>query len=503
MSLKELYSKLFTKLDFISRLQQIKNLLEWDQLVMMPSGAEKSRARQCEALAKVIHDKQVEPELGSIIQSLNALDLNELNKWERANVRDAKRNYDKETKLSSELVMKLASMQSKGYNIWVEARKNNDFALFAPILQEWVTLLQEKSKAIDPTKSTYDVCIDDFERGLVCERIDPIFDKLKAGLKPLIKKIVSKPKPDDSFLKGPSFALDKQTEFSHSVAKQIGFDVTCGRLDVSVHPFTISAHPRDTRMTTRYYENNLMEGLSGTVHETGHALYEQGRNMEHENMPVSEPLSMGLHESQSLFWERNILLSEPFWKHYTAILKQNFPQIPSNITAKDLYAAVNIVTPNLIRLEADEVVYPMHIILRYELERDLINGKLNVNDLPELWNQKMKEYIGIVPSTNAEGVLQDVHWSEGLFGYFPSYSFGAIYAAQIFAKACKDIPDLINQIEHGEFANLRAWLGENIHKMGSLYSSGDELMTVVTGEPLNVDFYLNYLTQKYGALYNL
>jgi len=254
------------------------------------------------------------------------------------------------------------------------------------------------------------------------------------------------PIPDTSFLQH-KFNVDSQIKFNHQLAKELGFDTNSGRLDVSVHPFTCEVSPSDVRMTTRYKENDIVEGITGTIHETGHSLYEQSRPKEYSELPVSVALSMGIHESQSLCWERMVGLSFGFWEHYWPKLKELFPQIPSTITVDQFYKAINLVKPSFIRVEADEVTYPMHIILRYEIEKGLMNGSIQVDDLPSLWNQKMKEYLGIEPTTDTEGVLQDTHWSCGLFGYFPTYLLGAIYASQFFTQALKEIPNLLEEIK--------------------------------------------------------
>jgi len=287
------------------------------------------------------------------------------------------------------------------------------------------------------------------------------------------------------------------------LALNLGFDTEGGRLDVSVHPFTCDIHVTDVRMTTRYKETNILEGITGTIHETGHSLYEQGRNIKYANLPVSEALSMGIHESQSLFWERMIGLSFPFWKHYFSKVKDHFSQIPSEISVEQFYKAINEVEPGFIRVESDEVTYPMHIILRYELEKGLIEGTIEVDDLPKLWNAKMKEYLGIEPSTDSQGVLQDTHWASGLFGYFPTYSLGAIYSSQFFEQLKKEIPNVDQLLENGDFKPVREWLRNKIHIVGSLYPSGDLLAKEVTGQPLNPSIFTDYLQKKYSKLYDL
>jgi carboxypeptidase Taq len=451
-----------------------------------------------------LHEKRTDPQLGSLIESLwsqgeEKLRAEGLNEWQIANIRDARRDYLKQTRIPKEIVEKMAQLSSRGYQVWVKARESNDFALFAPILTEWIALKKEASALIDASKSAYDVCLDEYERGLTTDRISLVFADLKAKLVPLLKKIIAQPKVDDSILTKGKFDLATQTKLSHQIAKEIGFNTENGRLDVSVHPFTGGPGPYDVRMTTRYREENLLEGLTGTVHETGHALYEQGRNSAYRDLPVSEPLSMGVHESQSLLWERMVALSRPFTERYWPVLQGNFKlEAKSN---DEIYKAFNAVLPGLIRVEADEVSYPMHIILRFEIERDLFAGTLKVENLPTVWNAKMKEYLGIDVPSNKLGVLQDIHWSGGAFGYFPSYTLGAIYACQIFHAAKVQLPELDTNIREANFAPLRKWLNVKIHERGSLYDDGEKLLEEVTGRKIDIDLFIRYLTEKYSKIY--
>lgn len=358
-------------------------------------------------------------------------------------VRDAARNYKKVTALSKEMAQRSAELNSRGYQTWVKAREQDDFSQFAPVLSEWVELLQEKCSLIDASRPAYDVCLDDFERGMTAERLDVIFGQVKEGLVPLLNAIREDGTPPDaSWLKG-QYDVKEQAALCASIAEDLGFDMTRGRLDVSVHPFTGGAHPSDVRMTTRFKPEDLTEGLTGAIHETGHALYEQGRNLDYDGLPVNEALSMGVHESQSLLWERMVCLRPSFSKYLLPRLSKSFPQLPKDATPDQLYAALNVVrTPSMIRVESDECTYPMHIILRYEIERGIMDGSVAVADLPELWASKMQEYLGCTPASNAEGVLQDVHWSVGAIGYFPTYSLGAMYAAQVDQRSCHPAPHM-------------------------------------------------------------
>ena len=341
---------------------------------------------------------------------------------------------------------------------------------------------------------------------MTSDRLNNLFAEVRDGLVPLIKEIKTKgTAPDASWLNG-KYDLDQQALLCRQIALDLGFSLEKGRLDVSVHPFTGGAHPTDVRMTTRFKEEDLTEGLTGAIHETGHALYEQGRNDDPEwlDLPVSSAMSMGIHESQSLLWERMVALGLPFQSYLLPKIKQFFPSFPADKTAKDLYEAQNAMRdPSLIRVESDEVTYTMHIILRYEIEQGLIGGTISADDVPTIWNSKMQEYLQVAVPSDSKGCLQDIHWAGGAMGYFPTYTLGAMYATQIYECAKDQIPRLEEQLAAGEFAPLRAWLNENIHRAGSLHATGDELMVAVTGKPLDPKVYLKYLRDKYTALYKL
>lgn len=499
------YDALAKKLKEVSALGGISGLLGWDEMVMMPAGAAESRAVQKAALAGVLHEKQTEAELGGLLAKLQAANLaDELDAYQQATVREAARDYGKLTAVPKELAQREAELESRGYQAWVKARQASDFAQFAPVLQEWVDLRREKARLVDPAGPVYDTLLDDYEKGMTAARLDEIFGQVKEGLVPLLADLRERgTAPSDTWLKG-DYDTKRQAELCHKIAVAMGFSLENGRLDVSVHPFTGGAHPTDVRMTTRFKQDDLTEGITGAIHESGHALYEQGRNLQYDGLPVNQALGMGVHESQSLLWERLVGLGRPFSAYLLPLMKEYFPQLPEDKGAEDLYAALNIVkVPSMIRVESDEVTYPLHIIIRYELEKALVEGSIQVADLPQLWNQKMNEYLGCEPESDARGVLQDVHWSAGLFGYFPTYSLGAMYATQIFKAAEAELPGLADDIAGGRFERLRLWLKEKIHKVGSLHTSGDELMKAVTGAPLDPQVFLAYIKDKYSELYRL
>ncbi|KAF9999983.1 hypothetical protein BGZ65_004746 [Modicella reniformis] len=487
-SVRSLYNKICTSLKDNSILQGVSALLGWDQEVMMPSKAADTRAQQA---------------------------------------------YKEATALPSELVKESAALTSEAVAAWAEARKESDYSKFAPYLERQIKItrakvahrikggvcdevrkINEKARASLNLKDTdecykgyYQALLSIYETGFKEDELGVLFADLKKSLVPLIAKIKAKNfQHDNSFIRG-DWDVEKQTQYSHRIAKELGFDTEAGRLDVSTHPFTNGPHPTDVRMTTRYMIDNFQEGINGTIHETGHSLYEQGRNREYDGLPVNQALSMGIHESQSLLWERMVGLGKPFWTYALPLLKEQF-QEPSHenlqsVTPEQFYKAFNRVQTDFIRTEADEVTYPLHIILRYEIEKALIEGDINVSDVPSLWNAKMKEYLGLDVTEDRLGCLQDTHWAIGYLGYFPTYTLGSIYAVQIFNEAKEAIPNLDEHLAKGEFHVLKTWLNKNIHEQGSLRESGDDLIKDLTGRPLDSQFYVKYLTEKYTEIYNL
>jgi len=500
------YDALKRELATLNDLRSLEGLAGWDELVMMPSGdgAANARARAMATLAGVIHDKATSKALGALIEACDGT----LRGKDGANVRRAKESYAKATAIPSEMAKKRAELGSRGYQTWVKARESGEYGAFAPVLEEWVALTKARCELIAPGADAYDVALDDYERGMTSARLREIFTVVREGVVPLIEKVYAKDGP--KALRGRAnplsgtFDVDKQAELARDVAVALGFDLTKGRLDVSVHPFTGGCGPDDVRMTTRYKADDLLEGLSGCVHEAGHSAYEQGRSIDYRGQPVSEAHSMGVHESQSLLWERMVALSEPFAHFLLPKLQSTFPGRFDGVTEEALYAGYNVVKkPSVIRVESDEVTYPMHVILRTELEMDLLSGKITVHDLPKLWNAKMKEYLNVDIENDKQGVLQDVHWGSGAIGYFPTYIIGQILACQIFNAAKRSIDDLDGQIKRGEFAQLLAWLRVNVHERGSECDSVDELMMKVTGKPLDAAEFVTYLTEKYTKLYDL
>lgn len=501
-ALKEDYFTLARRLEETNRLGGIMGILHWDQEVIMPAGASESRAQQIGALAGILHEKSTHPEMGKLLDRLPHADENGFDSFEWCNIREARREFDMATRIPKKLVTELAELSSRAHQVWVKARAENRFSDFAPVLKRLIDLKIKWADHVFPHMQAYDANIDIYERGTTQQDITPVFDQLKAELIPLIKAIKeSGYHPDTDFLSG-QFPIEKQEALGRKISEEMGFQFDKGRMDVSVHPFCGGSHPTDVRITTRYRTDNFVESLYAVIHETGHGLYEQGRMQKGRDLPVSEALTMGIHESQSLFWERMIAQGKPFCTHYLPLLAETFPQNFKDVTPEKLYEAVNVSQPSLIRVEADEVTYPMHVILRYELEKGLFDGSIQVEDLPKLWNSKMVEYLGVEPPTDTLGVLQDTHWSGGAFGYFPSYTLGAIYASQFYQALLQAKPDAEKQVEAGNLASVKDWLGINIHQQGRLLSV-PALVKQVTGEELNPQSFLDYLKSKYQKIYRL
>jgi len=473
------YEEFISIVKRIHLLEYVDHLLGWDKEVIMAEGGERVRAEQTGVLAGVCHDLATSKRLGEL---LSILEKEELDADQRSNVREVRREYERATRVPCELVEKIARTTSKAHNIWVEARKKKDFSLFAPTLKKILALKKEYASIVDPSRKPYENLLHEYEPWFAPSEIDIIFDKIKEKLVPLIKAINDTSNTD--FL---NEMIDKKVQFTFNkdMAKIMGFDFTNGRLDVSVHPFT--CHPADVRITTRF-SDGWWYALASTFHETGHGMYEQNLPTAHTATPRGMDAWMAVHESQSRLWENQIGLSQSFWQEHFPELKEKYGL---SVDFDTFYRAINKVEPGFIRVNADELTYPLHIILRYEIERDLFEGTIDVDDLPRVWNEKIHEYLGITPPNDAEGVLQDVHWSCGLFGYFPTYLLGNMLSSQFFEKAATE-----------DLQELGAWLKKNIHEYGRKYGT-HELVERATGNQPRPDEYLKYLEEKYTKLYDL
>ncbi len=492
------YEQFIEEVNTFSRIQAIQGQLSWDQQVMMPPKGANARAETLAWLSGRAHEIIASEKMGELIIDLEN-NVTNLNEDQKTNVIEMRRSYDKSTKIPAEFIEKLTKVRSKAMGIWAEARKEKDFGLFAPILSELVELAREKISYLDNGKTPYDTLLDDYEMGLTVEYLDPLFANLKEGLIGLLNKIMDSKKQKINMPK-MTFPIKNQEAFCLKISEQMGFDFESGRMDISPHPFSISIATGDTRITTRYDENEPFSCLYAVMHETGHGLYEQGLPHEFALTPRGTAISLGVHESQSRLWENQIGRTEQFWKFSLPLFQEEFPDFPKNINAAQMNLIANQVEPSFIRVEADEVTYNLHIILRYEIEKRLFNGDLEVDDLPNVWNKMFKDWFGLDVSDDAIGVLQDIHWSMGAFGYFPTYTLGNLYAAQLFETMKNKFEDVDQMIENGDWEPLLQWLRENIHEKGRLYNPSD-LIENATGNAPSSEPFLKYLNEKYSALY--
>ncbi|HLM84441.1 MAG TPA: carboxypeptidase M32 [Candidatus Bathyarchaeia archaeon] len=503
MAKEKKISELRGKLQELYHIGSALAVLNWDMEVFMPPKGAALRAGTISNLSGILHEKFISKEFSDILKKAKVqLDAGKLDEEDSAIVRELWREYERQKKLPVDFVREMAQICSEGHNIWADARKKSDFNIFLPHLKKIVALKRREAELVGWKKSPYDALLESYEPFATSEEMSMIFEDLKKFLVPYLKKISdSSIKISRDILKG-NFPIEKQKQFNEEVAKKIGFDFEAGRLDTSVHPFSTGFHPNDVRMTTRFEKDNLLDSFYSVIHETGHALYEQGLSKKNFGTPLGEAISLGIHESQSRMWENTVARGKNFWEYFFPKMQKEFPQPFAKIKFDDFFRAINFVRPSLIRVESDEVTYNLHIILRFEIEKELIEGSIEVEDLPKIWNAKMEEYLGVAVPNDKEGVLQDVHWSGGAIGYFPSYTLGNLYAAQFFAAAKKDMPNLEKEIAAGEFSPLLEWLREKIHMHGKFFSAGD-LVREVTGESLTSQYFIDYLKEKFGEIYNI
>ncbi len=490
---------------FVKRLRELADinhalgLMSWDQETYMPPRGTARRASAMGTLAGLHHERLTAPELVALVAELNDA---ELTGDAAVNVREINRQQSRSLKLPKELVVELIQTESLAHEAWIEARKKSDFALFQPWLEKIIALKRKVAEHVGYQGAMYNALLDEYEPYARAEEIAPIFAQLKAQLVPLVEQIAATGKYPARGVLDQEYPIEQQELLGRQVLADMGFDLAAGRLDLAVHPFCAGMSRDDVRLTTRYSADWLPGSLFGTIHEAGHGLYEQGLPADAVGTPAGASISLGIHESQSRLWENLIGRSKAFWTHYLPKLRELFPSQLSAVDLDAFYAAVNQVEPSLIRVEADEVTYNLHILLRFELECDLIEGQVAVAELPAAWNERMEQYLGISPPDDARGVLQDTHWSCGLLGYFPTYALGNLYAAQFFHQARQDLPDLESQIAQGELAPLKTWLNKKIHARGARVTAS-ELVEEVTGAQLSADYFINYLWEKFGALYGL
>jgi carboxypeptidase Taq len=492
------YRELIERFKEFRLLESVGAIVSWDQHTYMPPKGGNHRAEQMGFLAKLGHEKLTSSRLGELLGQLNAVK----DETQTVNVREIRRVYDRAVKVPGRLVEEIARTISQAQNIWAEARKKNDFPSFAPWLDKIVTLKREEAKAVGYKESPYDALLDEYEPGATAAEITRVFAELRAELVPLVAAITASGKKPRKDLLTREYAVERQHIFGQAAAAAIGFDFQAGRLDTTVHPFCSGIGPGDCRLTTRYHPRELNQGLFGILHEAGHGIYEQGLDPEHFGTPCGSFASLGIHESQSRLWENQVGRSRPFWEHFFPRLQQTFPGTLDEVSLDEFIFAANNVEKSFIRVEADEATYNMHIILRFELEQALMCGDLKPNDVPAAWSEKFRRMLDLTPPDDARGCLQDIHWSMGGLGYFPTYTLGNLYAAQFMQQARTDLGDLDDDFRRGRFGRLKGWLNEKIHRQGQRYRAG-ELCRRVTGEPLSHKPLIAYLRKKYAPLYGI
>lgn len=485
----------------VDDLMRAAAVLQWDLETYMPPGGVEARSQQLATLERLAHARFVSEEVGRLLEDLRPLlDQEDPDSDTACLLRVTQSEYEKECKLPGELVAELARKTALAHTIWQNARETKNFSIFQPILSELVDLTRRKAENLGYTDHIYDPLLDAYEPQMKTAEVTAIFKVLKDALVPLIQQISERRDAVQGKVFQGHFDVQQQWNFSLEVLREIGYDFRCGRQDASAHPFTTSFSPDDVRITTRVASEHFTAGLFGSIHEGGHALYEQGIPREFAHTLLNNGASSAIHESQSRFWENVIGRSRAFWTHFLPRLQRFYPEQLANATVEQVYQAVNGVQPSFIRVEADEVTYNLHIFLRFELETDLLAGEIEVKDLPELWNQKMNIYLGITPPDDALGVLQDVHWSAGLFGYFPTYALGNVLALQFEQRMRQDLPEWDKEIAQGKFASILHWQREHIHAYGRKFTP-QELVRRVTGDAINPQPYIAYLEAKYGELY--
>jgi carboxypeptidase Taq len=485
-------------------LGSVAGLASWDQETYMPAGGADARAEQAALLAGLIHERSTSPRLGELLARCEAdASLNAPGSETAAELREIRRDYDHATKLPAELVRELAETGSKAQHVWKDARAKSDFALFAPWLTKMLSLTRQKADfyGVPAGGERYDALLDEYEPGMTARRIESVFTPLRDELAAFLRSVTDGGTPPDTEVLHIKASPEAQHRFGLRVLEAMGFDLSAGRLDITAHPFCSGFAPGDTRLTTRYRDQHFTDALYSTMHEGGHGLYEQGLpKKEKFGSPLGESVSLGIHESQSRLWENFVGRSPQFWEWVMPIARAEFGSELDGVSPERMTRAVNTATPSLIRVEADESTYNLHVMLRFEIERGLLSGRLEVGDVPEAWNAAVENFLGVRVPDDARGCLQDVHWSFGLIGYFPTYTLGNLYAGQLWEKLLVDIPDLEERMRRGDFADLLAWLREKIHRHGRRYPAA-ELAERATGHELDAGPLLRHLERRVKPAY--
>lgn len=501
--MQEQWKELRNRLARVQNLRYASALLGWDQEVLMPPKGTAGRAELQATVDKMAHELFTADEIGQLLQDLEPQTAGmDYDSDEASLVRVTKRDYEKARRVPPDLVEDLSRATALGLEKWTQARAESNFLLFQPSLERIMDLEIQLAEKLGYQDRIYDALLDQYETGMTTTQVSAIFQDLRRDLVPLVQAIASRINRVDNSVLCREYEEQKQWEFGVEVIKALGFDFAQGRIDKSVHPFTTGFGLGDTRITTRVDRRYLPSALFGSIHETGHALYDMGFRPELERTPLAGGATLGVHESQSRLWENLVGRSRGFWHYFFPRLRQFFPQQLADVDEDSFYRAINFVKPSFIRVEADEVTYNLHIMLRFELENDLVERRIRVSDVPDAWNAKMKEFLGITPSNDAEGCLQDIHWSFGLVGYFATYSLGNLFSVQLFNQALKDEPEISEQISRGEFSTLLGWLRKKVHQHGRKFTL-NEIAERATGSPVQSKSYLSYLEGKFGEIYGL
>jgi carboxypeptidase Taq len=503
MTTDQTYDELIRRFKEANLVGSCTSLLDWDEQTYMPRQGTAYRAEQMALLARLRHEMFTAPRIGELLAAVEASSLIKPGDGISAvNVREIRRSYDRAVKLPRELVEELARVTTRAKQAWQDARKAKDFAAFQPWLEKVVHLKRQEAAAIGYAAVPYDALLDEYEPGSTTAEITRTFAAVREELVPLVGAIAASGKRPPHDVLEREYPVDRQEVFGQAAAAAIGFDFDAGRLDKTAHPFCSSMGPGDCRLTTRYNPRHFNESFFGILHEAGHGIYEQGLDPQHSGTPMGSPISLGIHESQSRLWENQVGRSRPFWEHFFPRARQVFLDSLRDVALDDFVFAINDVRPSFIRVEADEATYNMHIILRFELEQVLVSGDLPPADVPAAWNEKFQKSFQLTPPDAAQGCLQDIHWSMGGIGYFPTYTLGNLYAAQFMEQARADLGDLDADFRRGEFGRLKGWLNDKVHRPGQRYRAG-ELCRRVTGKPLSHQPLLTYLRNKYGPLYGI
>ena len=492
------FLELRRRLGEIHDLEKAAGLLSWDEETKMPPGGAEARAEARATLNRIAHELQVGPELGGLLEELRTFEeAHDFESFEASLVRVARRDYAKASRVPPDLRAELTRAGSLGYRAWLHARDQEDYAIMLPHLEHTLELRREYVRCFDVHGDPYDILLDDYEPGMKTAEVEAVFDQLKAALVPMLHAVAEMPPVDDSCLRG-RFPRDAQRRFSLSVLERWGMDRAAWRLDRTVHPFAMSMSTADIRLTTNFHEDSL-HGILSCLHEFGHGVYERQVEARYDRTPLGHGVSAALHESQSRMWENLVGRSLSTWRFFYPQLQEEFPEHFAAVPLERFHRALNKVQPSLRRVDADEVTYCLHIILRFELERDILYGNVELRDLPEAFDAKMQEYLGLQPPDLSRGVLQDVHWSDMGLGYFPTYALGNVVSVQLWERAIADLGDLDEQFERGEFAPLREWLGTHVHRYGRVFTP-QELLQRAVGGPMDPAPYLGYLERKLGEL---